>query len=249
MNIQENSIKTINLSEIHDGTITIGNNSKISLIGEVDEDKKIEIVVGENSEFRSYIIQNNGSFEQKNIAKQYARIHSTVIYFGTGESKIINALEGDSSEAYDLEIFAINDAKKLKIDTTLLHIGKNTGGNIMVKGTAKDTSIAKIDGMIKIEKQASGTNSFLDEHVMLLNPGARADTNPQLEIENNDVSSRHAASVAQIDEDKIFYMQSRGVNRQDARKLIVEGFLGSAVDKIDNKEIREKFGEMVAAAI
>jgi len=100
--------------------------------------------------------------------------------------------------------------------------------------------------MEKIEKHASGSNSFLDEHVMLLNPGARADTNPQLEIENNDVSSRHAASVSQIDENKIFYMMARGLKREDARKLIVEGFLGSAVEKIDNKEIKEKVSELIA---
>jgi len=246
MQIENNSNMTINLNDTKDERIVIGNNAKVKLVGEINEDCKLEVVVGENSELKSYIIQNSGSFEQKNIAQAYARVYSNIIYFGSGDVKIVNALEGDNSEAYDIEIFAINDEKKLKIDTTLLHIGKNTSGNILVKGTVKDTSIAKIDGMIKIEKHASGANSFLDEHVMLLNPGARADTNPQLEIENNDVSSRHAASVSQIDENKIFYMMARGLKREDARKLIVEGFLGSAVERIDNKDLREKVTELIA---
>ncbi|MBS3067743.1 SufD family Fe-S cluster assembly protein [Candidatus Micrarchaeota archaeon] len=246
MDIENNSNITISINDVKDGQIAIGTNAKVNLIGELDNDRKIEIIVGENSELKSYIIQKNGSLEQRNIAKQYARIYTNIIYFGGGNAKIVNTLEGDSSEAYDLQVFAIDDGKRLVIDTTLLHIGKNTSGNILVKGTAKDTAIAKIDGMIKIEKHASGSNSFLDEHVMLLNPGARADTNPQLEIENNDVSSRHAASVSQIDENKIFYMMARGLKREDARKLIVEGFLGSAVEKIDNKEIKEKVSELIA---
>ena len=246
MDIEDSSNSIINLNEIKDNHFIIGTNAKVNLFGEINEDRKIEITIGENSELRSYIIQKNGSLEQKNIAKAYARIYSNTIYLGNGDTKIINALEGDNSEAYDLEIFAINDEKKLKIDTTLLHVGKNTSGNILVKGTAKDTAIAKIDGMIKIEKHASGSNSFLDEHVMLLNPGARADTNPQLEIENNDVSSRHAASVSQIDENKIFYMMVRGLKREQSRKMIVEGFLGSAIERIDNKEIKEKVSELIS---
>lgn len=251
MKIENNSVVTINLKDINinDDKIIIGSNARVNIIGEINKDRKLEIIVGENSELRSYIIQNNGSLEQKNIAQKHARIYSNVIYFGNGDSKIINALEGDNSEAYDLEIFAVNENKQLAIDTILLHIGKNTSGNILVKGTAKDSAIAKVDGMIKIEKYANGANSFLDEHVMLLNPGARANTNPQLEIENNDVSSRHAASVAQIDENKLFYLQSRGANYKDARKLIVEGFLSSAIERIDNKEIREKTYELITGNI
>ncbi len=245
MDISSNSNTTVNLKDIPGERVSIGANAKVNIIGEIDKDRKIEVIVGENSELRSYIIQKNGSLEQKNIAKQHARIYTNIIYFGGGSAKIVNALEGDNSEAYDLQVFAIDDEKKLMIDTTLQHIGKNTAGNILVKGTAKDTAIAKIDGMIKIEKHASGSNSFLDEHVMLLNPGARADTNPQLEIENNDVSSRHAASVSQIDENKIFYMMARGLRREDARKLIIEGFLGSAIERIDNKEIKEKVSELI----
>ena len=80
---------------------------------------------------------------------------------------------------------------------------------------------------------------------MLLNPGARADANPQLEIENNDVRSSHSASVGQMSEDKLFYLESRGISRSDARKLLVAGFLGSAIRKIQDESQREKIEKML----
>ncbi|MEW6722996.1 MAG: SufD family Fe-S cluster assembly protein, partial [Candidatus Micrarchaeota archaeon] len=124
-----------------------------------------------------------------------------------------------------------------------------TKGNILVKGIVKDKGAATLDGMIKIEKGGGGAESFLSEHVMHLNPGAHASANPELEIENNDVSSRHAASVSRIDEEKIFYLTTRGISREDAKKLIVEGFLESALGRIRDEKMRKELSGKVMAAI
>jgi Fe-S cluster assembly protein SufD len=85
----------------------------------------------------------------------------------------------------------------------------------------------------------------LTQNVILLNPKSHATANPELEIENNDVSSRHAASVAQIDEEKIFYLMSRGVSREEARKMIVSGFLEAIVEKIEDDEIRGQINKKI----
>jgi Fe-S cluster assembly scaffold protein SufB len=103
--------------------------------------------------------------------------------------------------------------------------------------------------MIKIEKSGGGAESFLSEHVMLLDPGAHATANPELEIENNDVSSRHAASVSQIDSEKIFYLMSRGLSREESRKMIIEGFLESAIADIPEGKMREELMKKTMAAI
>ena len=100
-----------------------------------------------------------------------------------------------------------------------------------------------------LDKGARGAESFIAEHVLLLSPDAHAKAEPKLEIENNDVSSSHAASVAPIDQDKVFYLTSRGITDEDARKLIVEGFLGAAVDKIGDEETMELVAKRVAAAL
>ena len=249
MRIENNQNVTIQLDEIKSNHLVIGTHAQVTLIGEVTQDRGIEIIIGEGSELRSYIIQKNGSFDQKNSAHTDAKIYSYMFYFGQGNVTLQNILEGDRSEAYDIEVFAIQDTAKLFIDTTLFHKGKNTKGNILVKGTVKDTGLAKVNGMIKIGTDGSGANSFLTEHVMLLNSGARADTNPQLEIENNDVSSRHAASVTPIDENKLFYMMARGIQREDARKLIISGFLDAALQTVENGHVRSAVSELIEKAI
>ncbi|HLC68832.1 MAG TPA: SufD family Fe-S cluster assembly protein [Candidatus Bilamarchaeaceae archaeon] len=245
MHIPDDSSVTIHLADVKDGQIRIGNNARVNLIGEINEDKKLEIVVGENAELTSCIVQRNGSLEQKNTARKHARIHTAVVYFGSGHSTVTNALEGDHSEAYDVEIFVLDDEKKLTVATLLQQIGKNTRGNIFVRGIARDHALAKLDGMIEIGKNGKNANSFLDQHVLLLNPGARADARPQLEIKNNDVQSSHSASVGQIKEEKIFYLESRGIPRSAARALLVHGFLGSAVQKIRDDAHRVRIAQLL----
>ncbi len=240
---------TVQLNEITQSDFSISSGMRVTLIGEITSDRTLDIIVGENATLTTYLIQKNGSFALRNVALAGAKIYSNLFYFGEGKVRIVNELKGDGSEAYDTELFAMQDESKLHIDTTLLHIGRNTSGNILVKGTVKDQSVAKVDGMIKIEKEGAGANSFLTEHVMLLNPGARADTNPQLEIENNDVSSRHAASVSPIDENKLFYLMARGVSREDARQLLIEGFLATVLDRIHSESVRSTVSELIEGAI
>ncbi|MEM4611600.1 MAG: SufD family Fe-S cluster assembly protein, partial [Candidatus Nitrosocaldus sp.] len=89
----------------------------------------------------------------------------------------------------------------------------------------KDTSRSLFKGMINIGKDAKGSESYLAGHAIILNKGARADSIPALEIETNEVKATHSASVAQIDEEQIFYMMSRGMSRDEAKRAIVFGFI------------------------
>lgn len=158
-----------------------------------------------------------------------------------------NILEGNNSEAYDLHIFV--EKEMLRLNTILRHVGKSTKGSILVRGVVKGNGSAELDGLIKIEKSGSGAESILKDHVMLLNPGAHAIAKPDLDIENNDVSSTHAASVSQIDANKLFYLASRGIAAEDAKKLIVKGFLESEINNIKDQDVRSEFLEKIAEAI
>ena len=86
-------------------------------------------------------------------------------------------------------------------------------------------------GLIYIAKQARGTNCFLNGHALLLSEKAKANSVPSLEIHTNDVQSRHGATVDQIDSEKIFYLQTRGLSKKQATQTIVEGFVGEALEK------------------
>ena len=90
-------------------------------------------------------------------------------------------------------------------------------------------------GLIHIGKNASKTRSFLNGHSLLLGQKAKANSIPSLEILSNDVQSRHGATVDHLDEEKIFYLNTRGYSRKQAEKTVVEGFVGEVFEKSEER--------------
>ena len=101
----------------------------------------------------------------------------------------------------------------------------NTFGRMRIRGIAKNGARVTITGKIKIDKSAQGVDDFLDIRVLILDEKSQATVEPQLEIEANNVKASHAATVGQIDEEQLFYLESRGLDKKRAEGLIVEGFL------------------------
>ena len=102
-----------------------------------------------------------------------------------------------------------------------------------------------LKGMNKIENQAFDADTFLGGHAILLGKHARANITPGLEIDNRNVQAKHSAAVAPIDEDLLFYLQSRALDKNTAVKIIVTGFLESILKRIEVETIREQIEEMV----
>ncbi len=233
-----------------DAELDVEDGTQGTLMIRPDGDCRIELKVGEGCRLEVFLIADKAvSVSLVNRIGEGSVVRTHAIWLGGGSGSLLNSLDGEGAEAYDIEVFTGGKDTKLHLNSVLRHVGRSTKGNILIKGIVKDSASAKLDGMIKIERSGSGAESFLSEHVMLLNPGAHATADPELEIENNDVSSRHAASVSRIDEEKIFYLQSRGIRREDARRLMTEGFLGSAVERIEDRPMRERLMEMVLAAL
>jgi Fe-S cluster assembly protein SufD len=233
-----------------DAVLDIMDGSHAKVVIMPAKDAKVELRIGKGCRVDTFVIQEkDANLDQANHVGEDSIINTYSIWLSGGGGRVMNSLEGERSEAYDLHVFVEKGESRLHLDSVLRHAGKDTKGNILVKGIVKDNAVAKLDGMIKIEKGGGGAESFLSEHVMLLNPGAHATANPELEIENNDVSSRHAASVSQIDEEKIFYLMARGISREDSRKLIIEGFLESAVERVNDEKMKKSLMEKVLAAV
>lgn len=240
--------KSINLDS--DSHLQIEAGSVLSITINPKNNSKIILDISENCDILVYVIQEKDvSVLLENHIGKNSKIKTFGFWFGSGNAKIINKLIGENAEANDVEVFAQSTKNNFHLDSVLCHANKNTHGNILVKGIVKNSASVKLDGMIKIEKNGSGAESFLSEHVMLLNPGAHAIANPELEIENNDVSSRHAASVSQIDNEKIFYLMTRGISETDSKKLIVDGFLESAILKIEDLKIQKYLLEKTLSKI
>jgi Fe-S cluster assembly scaffold protein SufB len=139
--------------------------------------------------------------------------------------KIDNIMKGEGASAEDVEIiFGTND-QSFDVTSNLIHIGSNTRGRVLSKSVMKDNSKSLFKGMIKIDKNGKSAESYLAGHAILLDKGAKSDTIPGLEIKTNEVRATHSASVAQIDENQIFYLMCRGLSNEEAKREIVSGFL------------------------
>lgn len=139
--------------------------------------------------------------------------------------KVDNFLNGIGANAHDTEVVFGNKNQSYDLASNLIHNSPSTIGRVLEKSVLKDTSKSLFKGMIRIEKDAHHSESFLAGHSILLDKGAKSDSIPGLEIFTNDVKATHSASVAQMDEEQLFYLATRCLSKSEAQKIIVEGFL------------------------
>ncbi len=139
--------------------------------------------------------------------------------------KTDSIMKGAGASAEDVEIVFGVGNQAFDVMSNLIHHGPHSRGRVLVKSVLKDTSKSLFKGMIKIGKDGKGTESYLAGHAILLDRGAKSDSIPGLEIETNEVKATHSASVAQMDENQIYYLMTRGLGREGAKREIVSGFL------------------------
>jgi len=134
-------------------------------------------------------------------------------------------LNGSGAKTNDSEVIFGNNEQSFDIQTNVIHEAPSTEGKVIEKSILKNKSKSLFKGMIRIKEKASKSNSYLSGRSILLDKGAKSDSIPGLEIFTNDVKATHSASVAQVDDEQIFYLQTRCLDRKEAERTIVEGFL------------------------
>ena len=139
--------------------------------------------------------------------------------------KIEYFLNGTGASSNDSEVVFGNNEQSFDIQTNVNHESPATEGKVVEKSILRNKSKSLFKGMIRIKENASKSNSFLSGRSILLDGDAKSDAIPGLEIFTNDVKATHSASVAQIDEEQIFYLKSRCLSHAEAERTIVEGFL------------------------
>ncbi len=126
-----------------------------------------------------------------------------------------------------------NQAVSILIDID--HQKPNTKSRLLVKGALTDKSRVDFNGLVKIEKGARGANAWLGANLLLLSKQASGRAVPNLEIAESDVKAGHAATVGRVSDLELFYLMSRGVSKEAATNLIVEGFLQSLLAEFPEK--------------
>ncbi len=154
-------------------------------------------------------------------------------------------LAGTGANVQDTQVMFGHNKQHFDFHTFTHHLAPHTTSQVRVRGVLKDRARSVFYGLVRIDHGAKNSNAHLEDHVMILNPGAHADAIPALEIEENEVRCSHSASVGRIDEEKVFYAMSRGLDEDSARCLIVEGFLSPVIDSIRVDAIRERVVELL----
>ena len=126
------------------------------------------------------------------------------------------------------------------------HIAPHGKSNLLFKNALLDNSKAIFSGLIKVDPAAQNTDSFQTNRNLLLSKEAEADSLPGLEILANEVKCSHGATTSKIDEQELFYLQSRGISKSIAEKLIVLGFFEDIIGQVSNVDLVESLRDEVS---
>lgn len=147
-------------------------------------------------------------------------------------------LLGDTSKCELTSIYLGKKDKTIDINYIMTHKGRRTESNIITKGAIKDNSKKNFKGTIDFKRGTVKSVGQEEEYCMLLSPNAKSHAVPILLCEEDDVSGQHAASAGKINEDKLFYLMSRGLSYNEARKLIIETEFNPIINKIPLKDLK-----------
>lgn len=125
------------------------------------------------------------------------------------------------------------------------HAAVDTYGDILFKGAVRDVARLGFEGVIKVDHGAQRTDSYLTMNTLFLSEGSKASSIPGLEILADDVKCSHGATVGTVQEQEVFYLMSRGINRIDAEKLIVGGFFEPVIEEMPLESVRQRLREIV----
>lgn len=216
-------------------------NSSISLVHvEKDIQKEhhpfhstaVEIFAEENARVSYTSIQALSPTRQR-IAFKRARVEKNASVdwhwaeFGSQFVKldVSSILNGEHASTKNYGVYLGNHSQILDVDASVHHLAPNTKSELLARGVLDDSSKNVYKGLIKMTHVASGSVGTQRADVLVLSPLAEADPVPMLEIEGSDIRCSHAATVSRLDENKLFYLVSRGLDEKTARSLYITGFL------------------------
>lgn len=154
-------------------------------------------------------------------------------------------MAGEGAQSYMFGLYFSHGDQRFEHWTLQDHVAPHCTSDLLYKGALADTSQALYYGTIHIRPNAYRSDAYQANRNLALSPKARALPNPQLEIENNDVRCTHGATVGQIDANQLFYLESRGIPRDEAKRLIVFGFFNQVLDKVEWSGMHERLGEAI----
>jgi Fe-S cluster assembly protein SufD len=206
----------------------------------------VELVVGQNARLR-YVCGQDLNEKSWIFGAQRAEVARdgwldwVVVGFGgaNGRVRTETLLAGEGAQGKVTGAYAPHGRQHVDFDTTQEHGAPNTTSDLAFRGIIADRSHAVWRGVIKVDPGAQQTDAFQECRNLLLSKRAHADAIPGLEILANDVRCTHAAAIAQIDKEQLFYLRARGLGEPVATRMVIEGFMQELVERFEEGPIRE----------
>ncbi len=139
--------------------------------------------------------------------------------------------------------------EQLDLFTTDLHESGDTTGDTVWKGAATGESKASYEGLIEIREGCQNSHTYLQTHSLMLSKHAKVDAIPSLIVKTDDVSASHGGTVGEVDEDQVFYMRTRGINREDAIRILVEGFFEPVITLFEDEHLEALVRERISGKL
>ncbi|MCR8669672.1 Fe-S cluster assembly protein SufD [Agrococcus sp. HG114] len=183
------------------------------------------------------------------VVGEGAFLKHMVVSFGGGVVRVNPSvrLAGHRAEGEMYGLSFADSGQHIESQVFLFHEGVETRGDVLYKGALQGEGARSVwVGDVLIGKGATGTDSYEKNQNLVLTDGARADSIPNLEIQTGDIAGAgHASATGRFDDEQLFYLQSRGIEEEEARRLVVIGFLMEIVQKIGVPEIEERLAEAI----
>lgn len=236
-------------------TIQVGNNAKFNFIenyvNNQKEDKApfslvSEVIAHEGAQINYSSITNQPGEKRGTILRRGLTYRDSLINWNVAamdeadvyHDNTTNIL-GDGSEA-NLKIVTLGvKEQKTYFNSEVVNQGLSSKGDILQHGVLLDKSHIVFNGVGFIVKGATGSNAYQSSRMLTLSSEAKADANPMLLIDENDVMAGHGASLGRIDEEQLYYLQSRGLTRKESSRLLVHGFLSPVISELTVDKIKE----------
>lgn len=158
-------------------------------------------------------------------------------------------LQKQNAHAQLYGLYALSGTQRSRIKTRQLHQHAYTTSNLLYKGLLTGSSSAAYEGLIMIDQNATGSNAGQYNKNLILNKNARAQSIPSLEVLTNDVQCKHGSAIGQLDKEQCWYMQSRGLTQEAAKKLAVSAFLADALHGITDYALKHEVKDQILKKI
>jgi Fe-S cluster assembly protein SufD len=205
----------------------------------------VELIVAKDAKLRYVQVQDWGRnvwnfMTERAVLAEDSTLNSLQVTLGSrfSKSSIGAHLRGRNSLAEMLGIYFADGDQFFDHHTWQLHEAPYATSDLEFKGAMKGSARSVYSGLIKVFEGAQKTDAYQQNRNLVLSRTARADSIPNLEIKANDVRCTHGATISQVEEEHLFYLQARGVPRSEAQKLIVEGFFRPVIDRIPVEDIQ-----------